>query len=106
MSPGQEIGIIGIGGLGHLAVQFASKLGNSVTVFTTSQDKAEFAHQLGANHLVVVPLGESPPPLIRILDIIISTVLQLQDWEAYIEYLNSDGTLTLVGVPDMPLTTY
>ncbi|MFB2878611.1 hypothetical protein [Floridanema aerugineum] len=50
MSSGQEIGVIGIGGLGHLAVQFASKLGNSVTVFTTSQDKAEFAHQLGANY--------------------------------------------------------
>lgn len=104
MSSGQEIGVIGIGGLGHLAVQFASKLGNSVTVFTTSQDKAEFAHQLGANHVVVVPRGESPPPPTRLLDIIISTVPQSLDWAAYIEYLNSDGTLTLVGVPDAPLT--
>ncbi|MFB2838592.1 NAD(P)-dependent alcohol dehydrogenase [Floridanema evergladense] len=104
MSSGQEIGVIGIGGLGHLAVQFASKLGNSVTVFTTSQDKAEFAHQLGANHVVVVPPGESPPPPTRLLDIIISTVPQSLNWSAYIEYLNSDGTLTLVGVPDAPLT--
>ncbi|HEY9300981.1 MAG TPA: NAD(P)-dependent alcohol dehydrogenase [Phormidium sp.] len=104
MSSGQEIGVIGIGGLGHLAVQFASKLGNSVTVFTTSQDKAEFAHQLGANHVVVVPKGKAPPPPTRLLDIIISTVPQSLDWAAYIEYLNSDGTLTLVGVPDAPLT--
>jgi uncharacterized zinc-type alcohol dehydrogenase-like protein len=44
MSSGQEIGILGIGGLGHMAVQFAKKLGNRVTVFTTSQDNAEFAH--------------------------------------------------------------
>lgn len=43
MSSGQEIGVIGVGGLGHMAVQFASKLGNRVTVFTTSDDKAEFA---------------------------------------------------------------
>lgn len=104
MSSGQEIGVIGIGGLGHMAVQFASKLGNSVTVFTTSQDKADFAHQLGARHIVVVPPGESPPPPTRPLDIIISTVPLSLNWQAYVEYLNSDGTLVFVGVPDTPVS--
>lgn len=104
MSSGQEIGVIGVGGLGHMAVQFASHLGNSVTVFTTSEDKAEFANQLGARHVVVVPPGQSPPAPTRQLDIIISTVPQSVDWAAYIEYLSSDGTFTLVGVPSEPLT--
>lgn len=104
MSSGQEIGVIGVGGLGHMAVQFASRLGNSVTVFTTSEDKAEFANKLGARHVVVVPPGQSPPAPTRQLDIIISTVPQSLDWAAYIEYLSSDGTFTLVGVPPDPLT--
>lgn len=104
MSSGQEIGVIGIGRLGHLAVQFASKPGNSVTVFTTSQNKAKFAYQLGAIDVIVVPPGESPPPPTRPSDIIISTVPSSLDWSVYIEYLNSDGTLTLVGLPDAPLT--
>ncbi|MCL1475280.1 NAD(P)-dependent alcohol dehydrogenase [Argonema antarcticum] len=104
MTSGQEIGVIGVGGLGHMAVQFASKLGNKVTVFTTSQDKAEFATQLGASHVVVVPPGESPPAPSRQLDIIISTVPQSLDWGAYLEYLNSDGTFTIVGVAIEPLS--
>lgn len=103
MSSGQEIGVIGVGGLGHMAVQFASKLGNKVTVFTTSQDKAEFAQQLGASHVIVVPAGESPPAPTRLLDIIISTVPHSLDWAAYLEYLNSDSTFTIVGVPKEPI---
>ena len=82
MSSGQKIGVIGIGGLGHLAVQFASKLGNSVTVFTTSQNKAEFAHQLGTGHVIVVPPGESPPVPTRLLEINNSTVPQSLNWSA------------------------
>ncbi|WP_373872754.1 zinc-binding dehydrogenase [Microseira wollei] len=103
MTCGQEIGIIGIGGLGHLAVQFASHLGNSVTVFTTSDDKAQFATQLGARHVVVVPPGASPPAAKQKLNIILSTVPIALDWEAYLQYLDSDGTLSLVGVPSEPL---
>lgn len=103
MSSGQEIGVIGVGGLGHLAVQFASKLGNRVTAFTTSQDKAEFATKLGAADTIVVPAGSSPPPADRKFQILISTVPADLDWQAYVEYLDSDGTLTMVGVPSQPL---
>ncbi|MBD1908528.1 NAD(P)-dependent alcohol dehydrogenase [Funiculus sociatus GB2-A5] len=102
MTSGQEIGVIGVGGLGHLAVQFASRLGNSVTVFTTSDDKAEFAHQLGARHTVVVPGGTPPAPTQK-LNILLSTVPASVDWAAYLEHLDSDGTLVLVGVPSEPL---
>ncbi len=103
MTSGQEIGIIGIGGLGHLAVQFASHLGNSVTVFTTSDDKAQFATQLGARHVVVVPPGASPPAPKQKLNIILSTVPISLDWAAYLAYLDSDGTLSLVGAVSDPL---
>lgn len=104
MSSGQQIGIIGVGGLGHLAVQFASKLGNRVTVFTTSEDKAEFASKLGADEAIVVKKGEDPSPPSRQLDILLSTVPTSLNWAAYIEFLAADGTLAFVGVPDAPLS--
>ncbi|MCU0544761.1 MAG: NAD(P)-dependent alcohol dehydrogenase [Oscillatoriaceae cyanobacterium Prado104] len=103
MSSGQEIGIIGIGGLGHMAVQFAKKLGNRVTVFTTSEDKAEFAAQMGADEAIVVKKGEIPPAPSSKLNILLSTVPVALDWVPYLNFLDSDGALSFVGVPDEPL---
>jgi alcohol/geraniol dehydrogenase (NADP+) len=104
MGSGQEIGVIGIGGLGHLAVQFASRLGNRVTVFTTSADKAEFATQLGAHEAILVPPGGSPPLPVNKLNIIINTANQALDWLGYVNYLDSNGTFVFVGMPSEPLT--
>ncbi|MDB9519999.1 NAD(P)-dependent alcohol dehydrogenase [Roseofilum reptotaenium CS-1145] len=104
MTSGQEIGIIGVGGLGHMAVQFAHRLGNRVTVFTTSEDKAEFAKTLGADETIVVGRGESPPTPKNYLNILLSTAPANLDWAAYVEYLDADGTLCFVGVSDAPLT--
>ena len=104
MSSGQEIGILGIGGLGHMAVQFAKKLGNRVTVFTTSQDQAEFAHKMGADEAIVVGKGEIPQAPSSKLDILLSTVPAALDWVPYIDFLDSDGALAFVGVPDAPLS--
>jgi len=104
MASGQEIGIVGVGGLGHLAVQFASHLGNRVTVFTTSDDKAQFACQLGAHDAIVVPPGGSPPPPGRKLDLLLNTAPHSLDWSTYLKYLDSDGILSIVGVPAEPLT--
>lgn len=103
MSSGQEIGIIGIGGLGHMAVQFAKKLGNRVTVFTTSEDKAEFAAQMGADEAIVVKKGENPRSPSSKLNILLSTVPVALDWVPYLDFLDSDGALSFVGVPDEPL---
>jgi len=102
MTSGQRIGIIGVGGLGHLAVQFASKLGNRVTVFTTSQDKADFAGELGAEEAVVVPKGEQPQ-LDHRLDIILSTAPAKLPWDAYINLLEPQGTMLFVSNPMIPL---
>ena len=103
MSGGQEVGVIGVGGLGHMAVQFASKLGNRVTVFTTSADKADFAGRIGAHETVVVRQGEKPAAK-RPLDILLSTVPASLDWNAYLGLLGSDGTLSTVGLLTEPIS--
>jgi alcohol/geraniol dehydrogenase (NADP+) len=104
MTSGQNIGVIGIGGLGHLAIQFASRLGNRVTAFTTSADKAEFAAKLGAHEAIVVPPGGSPPLPIRKLNVIINTANQALDWLGYVNYLDSNGTFVFVGIPSESFT--
>ncbi|AFY67536.1 NAD(P)-dependent alcohol dehydrogenase [Geitlerinema sp. PCC 7407] len=103
MTSGQNIGIIGVGGLGHMAVQFASKLGNRVTVYTTSPDKAEFAAKLGAHEALVVPREGALPQPQRPLDIILNTAPASLNWPDYLAHLDADGTLAFVGVPAEPL---
>ncbi len=96
MSSGQEIGVIGVGGLGHLAVQFAVRLGNRVTVFTTSEDKARDAERFGAREAVVTRGGKVPERLVRRLDILLATAPAALDWNAYVNLLDSDGVLAFV----------
>jgi len=103
MSSAQRIGIIGVGGLGHLAVQFASKLGNTVTVFTTTDEKAQEAARLGAHEAVIVRHGEMSRTPRRPFDLILSTVPASIPCELYLNLLGSDGVLSFVGVPDEPL---
>ncbi len=95
MTSGQEIGIIGLGGLGHLAVQFASKLGNKVTVFEYHEDRADLAYDLGAS-LVVVTSKELPKKLDHPLAILLNTVNKPLDWRSYIRLLDTKGTLNLL----------
>jgi uncharacterized zinc-type alcohol dehydrogenase-like protein len=104
MRSGQEVGIVGVGGLGHLAIQFASRLGNRVTAFTTSDDKAQFACQIGAHDAIVVPPGGAPSVPVRKLDILLNTAPQSLNWAVYLDYLNADGVLSIVGVPSEPLS--
>ena len=106
MSSGQKIGVVGIGGLGHLAVQFAAKLGNRVTAFTTSEDKADFARTLGAHSTVVLPRdGSFPAPggVDERLDILLITATADLDWAGALEWLDSDGALSVASVPESDL---
>lgn len=106
MGSGQRIGVVGIGGLGHLAVQFASKLGNRVTAFTTSSDKAGFARELGAHDAVILPRdGRFPPPPVgdERLDILLVTATADLDWAGALEWLGSDGALSVASVPEHDL---
>ena len=104
MSSGQRIAIIGVGGLGHLAVQFASKLGNDVTVFTTTQDKAETAGRLGAHDAILVRRSEFSRLPDKPFDLILSTVPAAIPCDIYLNLLGSDGVLCFVGVPSESLT--
>lgn len=100
--PGKNIGIIGIGGLGHLAVKIAKAMGARVTVFTTSQVKADDARRLGADEVVLSTdagqMGGCPRQ-----DMILDTVSAKHDMNAYISLLKTDGSLVLVGLPAQPL---
>jgi alcohol/geraniol dehydrogenase (NADP+) len=104
MSSGQRIGIIGVGGLGHLAVQFAHKLGNDVTVFTTTQDKAETAGRLGAHDAILVRRSEFSRLPDKPFDLILSTVPAAIPCDIYLNLLGSDGVLCFVGVPSESLS--
>ncbi|MCB1143477.1 MAG: NAD(P)-dependent alcohol dehydrogenase [Leptospiraceae bacterium] len=101
MGSGGRVGVIGVGGLGHLAIQFASKLGNRVTAFTTSPDKAEFAVNLGAHDVVLNPTSKDQ--LREKCNIILNTTHNDLDWSYFLNQLDSDGTLSFVGVPASPL---
>lgn len=91
-----RVGIIGIGGLGHLALQFAHALGCEITAFSTSPDKEEEARRLGAEHFVVSSNEAQMKQAANTLDFILSTVYANLDWRAYLRILRPNGTLCLV----------
>jgi uncharacterized zinc-type alcohol dehydrogenase-like protein len=103
MTSGQRIGVVGVGGLGHVAVQFASRLGNDVIAFTGSSDKAEFAATLGAKDAVIVPRGGDVPGSGRKLQIILVTTSENLPWASYLNQLDTDGTIITVAFPHAPM---
>lgn len=100
---GQKVGVIGLGGLGHMAVKFANALGADVALFTTSPSKVEDARRVGAHEVIISKNeGEMKKHLNR-FDFILDTVSGEHDLNAYLELLKRDGTLVLVGAPENPL---
>jgi uncharacterized zinc-type alcohol dehydrogenase-like protein len=98
INPSSRVGIVGIGGLGHLAIQFAHVFGADVTAFSTSAAKEEEARALGANHFVKEVAGT--------MDFVLSTINADQDWGVYVQALRPTGTLCFVGVPPSPVTLH
>ncbi|MFI5844665.1 NAD(P)-dependent alcohol dehydrogenase [Catenuloplanes sp. NPDC051500] len=94
--PGRTVGIVGIGGLGHLGVKFARAMGAHVVAFTTSPAKAEDALRLGAHEAVITGDGEMPA---NRLDLIIDTVPAVHPMTPLVQALATDGTLVSVGLP-------
>lgn len=101
--PGKHVGILGIGGLGHLAVRIAKAMGAEVTVFTTSPSKVEDAHRLGADHAVLSSDSEAMKDLRGRLDLILDTVSAGHDVNGYLGLLRHDGSMVVVGLPAEPL---
>lgn len=103
--PASRVGIIGIGGLGHIAIQFARVFGAEVTAFSTSASKEAEARSLGAHHFVSSRDMAAVKKLGGAFDLIISTINQDMDWPVMINALRPRGTLAFVGVPPSPVAT-
>ena len=103
VQPTDRVGVVGVGGLGHLAVQFLNTWGCEVTAFSSSPSKAEELRKLGAHHVVDSRDPGQLKPLARSLDFILVTVNVPLDWNAYIETLAPRGRLHYVGAVMEPL---
>ena len=101
--PSSRVGVIGIGGLGHLGVQFAKAFGAEVTAFSTSKDKEAEAKQLGAHHFVNTRDTGALKNVAASFDLLLSTVSADQEWQAYVNALRPKGTLCIVGAPPSPI---
>lgn len=101
--PGKKVGVLGIGGLGHLAIKIAKAMGAEVVVFTTSLNKVEDAKRLGADEAVLSSDAEAMAKYNRQLNFIIDTVSAKHDVNVYLNLLRHDGTVVLVGLPPEPL---
>ena len=106
INPSSRIGVIGIGGLGHLAIQFARVFGAEVTAFSTSTGKEEEARSLGAHHFVNSRESKALKEVTGTLDLILSTINADQDWGIYLQALRPTGTLCFVGVPPSPVSVH
>ncbi|HEY1429084.1 MAG TPA: NAD(P)-dependent alcohol dehydrogenase [Candidatus Tumulicola sp.] len=103
VSKGQKVGIVGLGGLGHMGVKFARAFGAHVVVFTTSPNKRDDAMRLGADEVVNSRELEQMQGHVTTFDFILDTVSAQHDVNAYLELLSPNGTLVLVGAPPEPL---
>jgi uncharacterized zinc-type alcohol dehydrogenase-like protein len=99
---GQKVGIVGLGGLGHMGLKFAHAFGAHVILFTTSPGKTQDALRLGADEVVISKNEAEVQKHLASFDFILDTVSAQHDLNAYIDLLKLDGTLTLVGVPPNP----
>jgi uncharacterized zinc-type alcohol dehydrogenase-like protein len=100
---GKKVGVVGLGGLGHMGVKFARAFGARVVVFTTSPGKKEDALRLGADEVIVSRNADEMKKQIGSFDFILDTVSAVHDINAYIHLLRRDGNITLVGAPEKPL---
>jgi len=103
VAKGKKVGVVGLGGLGHMGVKFAHALGAHVVVFTTSPSKKEDARRLGADEVVVSRNADEMQKHAGSFDFILDAVSADHDINAYIQLLRRDGNITLVGAPDKPL---
>src|SRR3989475_8596838 len=103
VTKGKKIGVVGLGGLGHMGVKFAHALGAHVVVFTTSPKKKEDGLRLGANEVVISKNADEMQRHAGSFDFILDAVSADHDINAYINLLRRDGNITLVGAPEKPL---
>jgi uncharacterized zinc-type alcohol dehydrogenase-like protein len=103
ITTGKKVGVVGLGGLGHMGVKFARAFGAHVVVFTTSPGKKEDAIRLGAHEVVISTNAEEMQKHAGSFDFILDTIAADHDINTFINLLGRDGNLTLVGAPEKPL---
>jgi alcohol/geraniol dehydrogenase (NADP+) len=106
VNPSSRVGIVGIGGLGHIAIQFTRVFGAEVTAFSTTLAKEEEARSLGAHHFVNSRETKAMKEVAGSLDFILTTVNADQDWGIFVQALRPKGTLWFVGVPPSPVAVH
>jgi uncharacterized zinc-type alcohol dehydrogenase-like protein len=104
INPSSRVGVVGIGGLGHIAIQFARVFGAEVTAFSTSAAKEEEVRALGAHNFVNTRESKAMKEMAGTQDFILSTVNADQDWGVFVQTLRPTGTLCFVGVPPSPVS--
>jgi alcohol dehydrogenase (NADP+) len=104
VTKGKKVGVVGLGGLGHMGVKFAHALGAHVVVFTTSPKKKEDARRLGADEVIISRNADEMQKHVESFDFILDTVSAEHDVNAYLNLLRRDGNLTIVGAPPKPLS--
>ncbi|MDR2838267.1 MAG: NAD(P)-dependent alcohol dehydrogenase [Azonexus sp.] len=104
VGPGHKVGVVGIGGLGHMGVKLAHALGAHVVAFTTSEGKREAAKALGANEVVVSKNAGEMAAHVKSFDFILNTVAAAHDLDPFFVLLKRDGAMALVGAPPTPHT--
>ena len=102
VGPGMKVGVVGIGGLGHMAIKLAHAMGAHVVAFTTSESKRDAAKALGAHEVVVSRNASEMAAHAKGLDFILNTVAAPHDLDAFFALLKRDGTMALVGAPATP----
>lgn len=102
VGPGHKVGVVGIGGLGHMGIKLAHAMGAHVVAFTTSESKREDAKALGADEVVVSRNADEMAAHVKSFDFILNTVAAPHDLDPFMVLLKRDGTLTLVGAPATP----
>jgi alcohol dehydrogenase (NADP+) len=103
IGPGQKVGVVGLGGLGHMGLKFAHSLGAHVVQFTTSASKKEDALRLGANEVVLSKDPGAVKSQTGSFDFILDTVSAPHDVDMFLSMLKRDGAMVLVGLPERPL---
>ena len=102
VGPGSKVGIVGIGGLGHMGIKLAHAMGAHVVAFTTSESKRQDAHDLGADEVVISRDAEQMKAHVGSFHLILDTVAAPHNLDAFTALLRRDGTLCLVGAPAEP----
>nr|WP_210308987.1 NAD(P)-dependent alcohol dehydrogenase [Ochrobactrum sp. CM-21-5] len=105
VGPGMKVGIVGIGGLGHMGIKLAHAMGAHTVAFTTSESKRADAKALGADEVIVSRNADEMDAHANSFDFILNTVAASHNLDAFTKLLKRDGTLTLVGVPERPHPT-